>query len=185
MSKETFNIPPGERKDVIADQDAAVQQTFKTPPGKRNKDEAIEKTFDTPLDEYQSFDVINDLFLPIKEEEEKYASPILARFRENEVDPFEYLGEPKVEGVGPVRKVQDIEEQNKYSAAVLDFVKDLPEAKRIANAYYKYVNAKHLMYQIQHTRLIIFYPMRPSLWSLCPRLGVIGPVAHLRLLRRV
>ena len=68
------------------------------------------------------------MFLPIKEEEEKYASPILARFRENEVDPFEYLGEPKVEGVGPVRKVQDKEEQNKYSAAVLDFFKDLPEA---------------------------------------------------------
>ena len=45
MSKETFNIPPGER----------------------NKDEAIEKTFDTPLDEYQSFDVVNDLFLPIKD----------------------------------------------------------------------------------------------------------------------
>ncbi len=80
------------------------------------------------LEQYESFDVVNDLFLPIKEEEEKYASPILARFRENEVDPFEYLGEPKVEGVGPVRKVQDQEEQNKYSAAFLDFFKDLPEA---------------------------------------------------------
>ena len=84
------------------------------------------------IEQYESFDVVNDLFLPIKEEEEKYASPILARFRENEVDPFEYLGEPKVEGVGPVRRVQDKEEQNKYSAAVLDFVKDLPEATALS-----------------------------------------------------
>ena len=61
------------------------------------------------IEQYESFDVVNDLYLPIKEQEEKYASPILARFRENEVDPFEYLGEPKVEGVGPVRRVQDKE----------------------------------------------------------------------------
>ncbi len=79
-------------------------------------------------EQLESFDYVNDFYLPIVEQEEKYASPILQRFREKEIDPYEYLGEPKVNGVGPVRKIEDQEEQNKYSAAFLDFFKDLPEA---------------------------------------------------------
>ena len=83
---------------------------------------------------FESFDVISDFYLPIVEQEEKYSSPILKRFRENEIDPYEFLNEPKVEGVGKVIKVEDQEEQNKYSAAFLDFFKDLPEAAVAATA---------------------------------------------------
>ena len=83
---------------------------------------------------FESFDVLSDFYLPIMEQEEKYSSPILKRFRENEIDPYEFLNEPKVEGVGKVIKVEDQEEQNKYSAAFLDFFKDLPEAAVAATA---------------------------------------------------
>ena len=83
---------------------------------------------------FESFNVVSDFYLPLMETEQKYSSPILKRFRENEIDPYEFLNEPKVEGVGKVIKVEDQEEKNKYSAAVLDFFKDLPEAAVAATA---------------------------------------------------
>ena len=83
---------------------------------------------------FESFNVVSDFYLPLMETEQKYSSPILKRFRENEIDPYEFLNEPKVEGVGKVIKVEDQEEKNKYSAAFLDFFKDLPEAAVAATA---------------------------------------------------
>ena len=44
---------------------------------------------------FESFDVLSDFYLPIMEQEEKYSSPILKRFRENEIDPYEFLNETK------------------------------------------------------------------------------------------
>ena len=99
---------------------------------------------------FESFDVVSDLYLPIMEQEEKYSSPILKRFRENEIDPYEFLNEPKVEGVGKVIKVEDQEEKNKYSAAFLDFFKDLPESV-VASTAESFANIGNNAIQIMGT----------------------------------
>ena len=84
------------------------------------------------IENYEEFDVVTDVYMPIYDEEEKYSSPILAKMREQNIDPYELLGENKVEGVGPVIREENKEEQSKYSAAFLDFVKDIPEASTLS-----------------------------------------------------
>ena len=70
--------------------------------------------------------------MPIFDLEEKYYSPVLAKMRELNIDPYELLGENKVDGVGPVVREENKEEYNKYSAAFLDFLKDVPEATTLS-----------------------------------------------------
>ena len=84
------------------------------------------------IENYEEFDVVDDLYMPIYDEEEKYSSPILAKMREQNIDPYELLGENKVDGVGPVIREENKEQYNKYSAAFLDFFKDVPEATTLS-----------------------------------------------------
>ena len=84
------------------------------------------------VENYEEFDVVDDLYMPIYDEEEKYSSPVLAKMRELNIDPYELLGENKVDGVGPVVREENKEEYNKYSAAFLDFLKDVPEATTLS-----------------------------------------------------
>ena len=70
---------------------------------------------ETEQPQYEEFDYISDFYQPIKEVEERYSSPILARLRKNEIDPYEFLGEEKVEGTGVAKRLEDkaeIEEGN-------------------------------------------------------------------------
>lgn len=86
----------------------------------------------TPNEQYEEFDYLSDFYFPIKEVEEKHSSPILARLRDKEIDPYEFLGEEKVEGTGVAKRLEDkteIEEGKKsFSQSFLDFIKDTPEA---------------------------------------------------------
>ncbi len=51
------------------------------------------------IEKYDEFDVVDDLYMPIYDQEEKYSSPVLAKMRELNIDPYELLGENKVDGV--------------------------------------------------------------------------------------
>lgn len=86
----------------------------------------------TPNEQYEEFDYLSDFYFPIKEVEEKHSSPILARLRDKEIDPYEFLGEEKVEGTGVAKRLEDkteIEEGKKsFSQSFLNFIKDTPEA---------------------------------------------------------
>ena len=93
---------------------------------------------ETEQPQYEEFDYISDFYQPIKEVEERYSSPILARLRKNEIDPYEFLGEEKVEGTGVVKRITDkteLEEgKQSFSQSVLDFLKDTPEALAVSTA---------------------------------------------------
>ena len=39
------------------------------------------------IENYEEFDVVDDLYMPIYDEEEKYSSPVLAKMRELNIDP--------------------------------------------------------------------------------------------------
>ncbi len=82
--------------------------------------------------QFEEFDYLSDFYLPIKEVEERHSSPILARLRDNEIDPYEFLGEEKVEGTGVAKRLEDkaeIEEgKQSFSQSFLDFIKDTPES---------------------------------------------------------
>ena len=83
------------------------------------------------IESYEEFDYLTDFYLPFQEQETKYNSEILKGFRTNNIDPYEFLGEKKVNGIQPIEltKPED-QEQGKidYSEAFVEFFKDLPES---------------------------------------------------------
>lgn len=87
---------------------------------------------ETNQEQFEEFDYLSDFYFPIKEVEERHSSPILARLREKEIDPYEFLGEQKVEGTGVAKRLEDkteIEEGKKsFSQSFLEFLKDTPES---------------------------------------------------------
>ena len=87
---------------------------------------------------YEEFDYLTDFYFPIKDVEERYASPVLALMRENEIDPYEFIGQDKVEGVGPIVKIEDKAELENakvsYSQSIIDFLKDSIPATGISTA---------------------------------------------------
>ena len=58
----------------------------------------MDKKIEQPTEQFEEFDYLSDFYFPFKEVEDRYSSPILKRMRENEIDPYEYLGIEKVEG---------------------------------------------------------------------------------------
>jgi hypothetical protein len=91
--------------------------------------------FDQPnedvIENYEEFDYLTDFYLPFQDQEAKYNSEILKGFRTNNIDPYEFLGEKKVNGIQPIELLKpEKQEQGKidYSEAFLEFFKDLPES---------------------------------------------------------
>ena len=91
--------------------------------------------FDQPnedvIENYEEFDYLTDFYLPFRDQEAKYNSDILKGFRTNNIDPYEFLGEKKVNGIQPIELLKPEEqEQGKidYSEAFLEFFKDLPQS---------------------------------------------------------
>ena len=83
------------------------------------------------IENYEEFDYLTDFYLPFQEQETKYNSEILKGFRTNNIDPYEFLGEQKVNGIQPIELLKPEEqEQGKidYSEAFLEFFKDLPQS---------------------------------------------------------
>ena len=83
------------------------------------------------IENYEEFDYLTDFYLPFQEQEAKYNSSILKGFRENNLDPYEYIGETKVNGIQPIKLLKpEEEEQGKidYSEAFIEFFKDIPES---------------------------------------------------------
>ena len=83
------------------------------------------------IENYEEFDYLTDFYLPFQEQETKYNSEILKGFRTNNIDPYEFLGEKKVNGIQPIQLLKPEEqEQGKidYSEAFLEFFKDLPQS---------------------------------------------------------
>ena len=83
------------------------------------------------IENYEEFDYLTDFYLPFQEQETKYNSEILKGFRTNNIDPYEFLGEKKVNGIQPIKLLKPEEqEQGKidYSEAFLEFFKDLPQS---------------------------------------------------------
>ena len=83
------------------------------------------------IENYEEFDYLTDFYLPFQEQETKYNSEILKGFRTNNIDPYEFLGEKKVNGIQPIELLKPEEqEQGKidYSEAFLEFFKDLPQS---------------------------------------------------------
>ena len=83
------------------------------------------------IENYEEFDYLTDFYLPFQEQEAKYNSSILKGFRENNIDPYEYIGEKKVDGIKPIKLLKpEEEEQGKidYSEAFIEFFKDIPES---------------------------------------------------------
>ena len=83
------------------------------------------------IENYEEFDYLTDFYLPFRDQEAKYNSEILKGFRTNNIDPYEFLGEQKVNGIQPIKLLKPEEqEQGKidYSEAFLEFFKDLPQS---------------------------------------------------------
>ena len=83
------------------------------------------------IENYEEFDYLTDFYLPFRDQEAKYNSNILKGFRTNNIDPYEFLGEKKVNGIQPIEltKPEDQEQANiDYSEAFVEFFKDLPES---------------------------------------------------------
>ncbi len=83
------------------------------------------------IENYEEFDYLTDFYLPFRDQEAKYNSDILKGFRTNNIDPYEFLGEKKVNGIQPIKLLKPEEqEQGKidYSEAFLEFFKDLPQS---------------------------------------------------------
>ncbi len=83
------------------------------------------------IENYAEFDYLTDFYLPFRDQEAKYNSDILKGFRTNNIDPAEFLGEKKVNGIQPIELLKPEEqEQGKidYSEAFLEFFKDLPQS---------------------------------------------------------
>ena len=83
------------------------------------------------IENYEEFDYLTDFYLPFKDQEAKYNSEILKGFRTNNIDPYEFLGEKKVNGIQPIELTKpDQQEQGKidYSEAFVEFFKDLPQS---------------------------------------------------------
>ena len=83
------------------------------------------------IENYEEFDYLTDFYLPFRDQEAKYNSEILKGFRTNNIDPYEFLGEKKVNGIQPIELTKPEEqEQGKidYSEAFVEFFKDLPES---------------------------------------------------------
>ena len=83
------------------------------------------------IENYEEFDYLTDFYLPFQEQETKYNSEILKGFRTNNIDPYEFLGEKKVNGIQPIELLKpEQQEQGKidYSEAFLEFFKDLPQS---------------------------------------------------------
>ena len=83
------------------------------------------------IENYEEFDYLTDFYLPFADQEAKYNSDILKGFRTNNIDPYEFLGEQKVNGIQPIELLKPEEqEQGKidYSEAFLEFFKDLPQS---------------------------------------------------------
>ena len=83
------------------------------------------------IENYEEFDYLTDFYLPFRDQEAKYNSDILKGFRTNNIDPYEFLGEKKVNGIQPIELLKPEEqEQGKidYSEAFLEFFKDLPQS---------------------------------------------------------
>ena len=83
------------------------------------------------IENYEEFDYLTDFYLPFRDQEAKYNSEILKGFRTNNIDPYEFLGEQKVNGIQPIKLLKPEEqEQGKidYSEAFIEFFKDIPES---------------------------------------------------------
>ena len=83
------------------------------------------------IENYEEFDYLTDFYLPFRDQEAKYNSDILKGFRTNNIDPYEFLGEQKVNGIQPIELLKpEQQEQGKidYSEAFLEFFKDLPQS---------------------------------------------------------
>ncbi len=83
------------------------------------------------IENYEEFDYLTDFYLPFTDQEAKYNSDILKGFRTNNIDPYEFLGEKKVNGIQPIELIKpEKQEQGKidYSEAFVEFFKDLPES---------------------------------------------------------
>ena len=83
------------------------------------------------IENYEEFDYLTDFYLPFRDQEAKYNSDILKGFRTNNIDPYEFLGEKKVNGIQPIELTKpEQQEQGKidYSEAFVEFFKDLPES---------------------------------------------------------
>ena len=83
------------------------------------------------IENYEEFDYLTDFYLPFRDQEAKYNSEILKGFRTNNIDPYEFLGEKKVNGIQPIELIKpEKQEQGKidYSEAFVEFFKDLPES---------------------------------------------------------
>jgi hypothetical protein len=91
----------------------------------------FEQPSEDVIENYEEFDYLTDFYLPFQDQETKYSSDILKGFRENNIDPYEFLGEKKVNGIQPIELLKPEEqEQGKidYSEAFVEFFKDLPES---------------------------------------------------------
>ena len=66
----------------------------------------------------------------------KYADPTIAFMRKNGVDPYELIGEAKVDGIAPIKRIEDKAEQETetqgFAQALGDFIVDIPEAAAIS-----------------------------------------------------
>ena len=81
------------------------------------------------IENYEEFDYLTDFYLPFRDQEAKYNSEILKGFRTNNIDPYEFLGEKKVNGIQPIKLLKPEEQEPgkiDYSEAFLEFFKDLP-----------------------------------------------------------
>jgi len=95
-------------------------------------------THEDNIQDFEEFDYLTDFYFPIKDVEERYSSPALKLMRENKIDPYELLETKKVEGVGPVIKIEDKKELEEakvdYSKAFKDFLNDSLPAAGLATA---------------------------------------------------
>ena len=91
----------------------------------------FEQPTEDVIENYEEFDYLTDFYLPFRDQEAKYNSDILKGFRTNNIDPYEFLGEKKVNGIQPIELLKpEQQEQGKidYSEAFLEFFKDLPQS---------------------------------------------------------
>ena len=91
----------------------------------------FEQPSEDVIENYEEFDYLTDFYLPFRDQEAKYNSDILKGFRTNNIDPYEFLGEKKVNGIQPIELIKpEKQEQGKidYSEAFVEFFKDLPES---------------------------------------------------------
>ena len=58
------------------------------------------------IENYEEFDYLTDFYLPFQDQETKYNSEILKGFRTNNIDPYEFLGEKKVDGIQPIELIK-------------------------------------------------------------------------------